>query len=76
MDEIIQLINGIGFPIAACLGMGWFIVWDKKQRKEDNKEFRAQQDEIYNKLVDSLNNNTKTINKLIISLERNEKNAE
>ena len=25
MQEIVQLISTVGFPIAACLGMGWYI---------------------------------------------------
>lgn len=25
MNEVVQLISTVGFPIAACLGMGWYI---------------------------------------------------
>lgn len=25
MQEVVQLISTVGFPIAACLGMGWYI---------------------------------------------------
>lgn len=25
MQEAVQLISTVGFPIAACLGMGWYI---------------------------------------------------
>lgn len=31
VNTFIQIVNGIGFPIAACIAMGVFIVWDKKQ---------------------------------------------
>ena len=25
MQDVVQLISTVGFPIAACLGMGWYI---------------------------------------------------
>lgn len=27
VNDFIQIINGVGFPIAACIAMGAFIVW-------------------------------------------------
>lgn len=27
VNTVVQLINGVGFPIAACVAMGAFIVW-------------------------------------------------
>lgn len=27
VNEFIQIVNGVGFPIAACVAMGAFIVW-------------------------------------------------
>lgn len=27
VNDFIQIINGVGFPIAACVAMGCFIVW-------------------------------------------------
>ena len=38
VNTITQLISSVGFPIAACFAMGWFIVWDKKSRREEAKE--------------------------------------
>lgn len=31
VNSFIQIVNGCGFPIAACVGMGVFIVWYIKQ---------------------------------------------
>lgn len=38
MNEIISLIQGTGFPIAACIGMGWYInkITDKVQQTIEN----------------------------------------
>ena len=27
VNDLIQIVNGVGFPIAACVAMGAFIVW-------------------------------------------------
>ena len=27
VNDFIQIVNGVGFPIAACVAMGAFIVW-------------------------------------------------
>lgn len=27
VNDFIQIVNGVGFPIAACVAMGVFIVW-------------------------------------------------
>ena len=65
VNTIIQLINGVGFPITACIGMGFFIVWDKKNRREDMREQQSKQEEMFKKLSESVDNNTRTIQRLI-----------
>lgn len=27
VNDFVQIVNGVGFPIAACVAMGAFIVW-------------------------------------------------
>lgn len=64
MGDIGNLIASLGFPIAACLGLGWFVV---KQFESNNKEIREMrvehQDEIA-KVTEALNNNTIALTKL------------
>lgn len=36
MNEITQIINTMGFPIACCVGLGWFIYTSNNQNREDN----------------------------------------
>lgn len=69
INTMIQLINGVGFPIAACIAMGVFIVWDKKTRREDAEQGRAKQDAILSKLTESVDNNTRTVQRLLEKLE-------
>lgn len=65
VDTFIQIVNGIGFPIAACIAMAAFIVWDKKTRVEMRKENLQKQEEMYAKLADSVNANTAIVQKLL-----------
>lgn len=65
VNTFIQIVNGIGFPIAACIAMGVFIVWDKKTRNEYQKTQMEKQEEMYLKLADSVNANTAIIQRLL-----------
>lgn len=51
--DITQAIGTLGFPIAACMACGWYIV--KVQQKHDDT---------IAKLADIINNNTLAITKL------------
>ena len=62
IDTFIQIVNGVGFPIAACIGMSVFIVWDRKNRTKETNT-------LYNTLKASLDNNTATLNKLVELME-------
>lgn len=65
VDTFIQIVNGVGFPIAACIGMAVFIVWDRKNRTKETNT-------LYNTLKASLDNNTATLNKLVELMEANQ----
>lgn len=69
VDMVIQLINGVGFPIAACIAMAVFIVWDRKQRMNEQKDAEEKNKEMYDSLKEAINNNTSTINTLLMKLE-------
>ena len=62
VDTFIQIVNGVGFPIAACIGMAVFIVWDRKNRTKETNS-------LYGTLKASLDNNTATLNKLVELME-------
>lgn len=69
INGIIQIINGVGFPITACIAMGTFIVWDKKTKREDSQQQQAQLQEMFSKVSESINNNTLIITRLVQKLE-------
>lgn len=70
VDTVIQLINGVGFPIAACLFMGWFIVWDKKERRKQHAEQQERQEAVIAKLEEAVNSNTAVIQQLVERMEK------
>lgn len=64
VNVFIQIVNGVGFPIAACVGMAFFIVWDRKTRAKENNA-------LYSMLKTSIDNNTTTLQKLVEKMEAN-----
>lgn len=76
VSSIIQLINGVGFPIFACVAMGAFIVWDRKTNRKMREENNTKQDALYNSLKDSVDNNTRTIEKLMEKIDEMGKGGE
>lgn len=53
INAIIQIISGVGFPVAVCLICFWYI---NKQEEEHKEEV--------NNLTDAINNNTLIMQKL------------
>lgn len=68
INMFIQIVNGVGFPIAACIAMGFFIVWDKKTKFKEKEEYQKKQNEMLKTILESVNNNSRTIEKLINKL--------
>lgn len=68
VTTITTLIGSFGFPIIACLGMGWYV---KYQMDENNKQIKAMTEEHKNEMHEittALNNNTVAIQKLCSKL--------
>lgn len=76
VSTITQLINGVGFPIFACIAMGAFIVWDRKTNRKMREENNTKQDALYNSIKDSVDNNTRTIEKLMEKIDEMGKGGE
>lgn len=53
MDQITTLIGSLGFPIAACVAMGWYILRRDKEEKESREKFAS-----------ALDRNTEAVNAL------------
>ena len=70
MNEIVQVIIAVGFPIVAALGCGFFVKWQYEQNMKQNEELRKEHKEEVSKMTEALNNNTIALQKLIDKLEK------
>lgn len=57
MNEIVQLISTVGFPICACLGLGYYIKYQNDQHYKERKEDSE-------KMTEAISNNTIALTKL------------
>ena len=76
MDNYVQIISTLGFPIMACISMAIYVKEQTKNNREDVKELNAQHSKEMNAFKDeikeALNNNTIALTKLCERLEREE----
>lgn len=71
-DAIITMIGSVGFPIVACLAMGWYVKYQTDQNNKEVKEMRDEHRAEIQRVTEALNNNTLAIQKLSDHLdERN-----
>ena len=53
MDAVVNLISNVGFPIAVCMGLMWYIKDQSEKRREETERF-----------TDALNRNTNVVETL------------
>lgn len=73
-NAIIAMIGSLGFPIVACIAMGWFFAKVNDNYRNDIKEINATHKEEVKAMTEAIQNNTLVIQKLVDKLERDEKN--
>ena len=59
VSGIIQVVGSLGFPIAACIAVFWYLMKESENHKAE-----------VNKLSDALQNNTIALTKLCDELEK------
>lgn len=70
MNEIVQVISAVGFPIVAAIGCGYFVKWQYEQNQKQIESMRQEHKEETSKMTEALNNNTLALQKLIDKLEK------
>lgn len=71
-----QLIGSLGFPIVACLGMGYYVKYQTDSYRDEVKDMRSEHKEEISKMSEALNNNTLALQKLCDKLDDKEKKDE
>ena len=66
--SITQLITAVGFPIVACILMGWYIKTMTENYRNDVSALQTQHREEISKVTEAVNNNTVALTKLADAL--------
>lgn len=72
METWVQVITSLGFPIFACLAMGYFIKQQIDQYRSDIKDLQKEHKEEITKVTEALNNNTIALQKLVDKIDNKE----
>ena len=72
MNELMQFISAVGFPIVACVGMGWFVKYQTDQNTAEVSTMRKEHLEEITKVTEALNNNTLAIQRLTDMIQKGE----
>lgn len=68
-NSIIAVISSVGFPITACIGLGWYVKYQTDNNNKEVSEMRREHQEEIAKVTDALNNNTLALQKLCDRLD-------
>ena len=69
ISTILQAIATVGFPICACIVIGWYFAKVNENYRSDIKEINASHKEEINQLASVIQQNTLVIQKLCDSLD-------
>lgn len=65
MENIISMVSSVGFPIAMCFIMGYYLKYTHDDHREDIKRLQEQHTEEMNAITEAVNNNTLVIQRLL-----------
>ena len=70
LNVIMTLVGSLGFPIVACIGLGWYVKYMTDTNRSDMTEMRKEHKEEMTKMTEAVNNNTIVIQKLIDKIDK------
>lgn len=68
-NEVVTLIGTVGFPIAMCLLMSWFIYDNQKSTREQLEKITESNLNEMESVKDAIVNNTIAVDKLVSIME-------
>lgn len=66
MNEIVNIVGTVGFPIVACIGVAWYVKEDKKTEREEN----AKREERYLNTIDKFGDSLNSINNTMLAIDK------
>ena len=70
MNDIVTMITTVGFPIVACLFMGWYVKYQTDNYRSEVKDMQKEHKEEIQKVTEALNNNTLALQRLCDKMEK------
>ena len=68
-QTIASLVSSIGFPIVACLALGFYVKYQTDKYDQSVKELQKEHKEEVTKMTEALNNNTLALQKLVDKID-------
>ena len=72
MQDVIQMISTVGFPILCACACGYYVKYITDKNREQIAELNVNHKAEIDEIVKSINNNTVALTKLAERLERND----
>lgn len=72
MDEWLQAITTVGFPIVMCGVMGWYVKYQTDRNREDVKILNEQHTKEMLGVTEAINNNTQALIELKETMKKGE----
>ncbi len=66
---ITQLIGSVGFPIACCIAMGYYVHEETNKQRDQISEIEKRHSDEMTSITEALNNNTLALQKLTDRLD-------
>lgn len=68
MENFVQIVSSVGFPIAMCFVMGYYQKYTHDDHREDIKRLQESHAEEVNALTEAINNNTLVIQQVLYKI--------
>lgn len=70
MNDLVQIISAVGFPIVAALGCAYFVKWQYEQNQKQIEEMRKEHKEETANMTKAIENNTIALTRLIEKIDK------
>lgn len=70
MNDIVQIISAVGFPIVAAVGCAYFIKWQYEQNQKQLEAMRQEHKEEVANMTKAIENNTLALTRLIEKIDK------
>lgn len=71
ISAILSAISSVGFPIACCIVMGWYVKDQTDKNREDLAKINEQHKHEMTEIAQAVNNNTLALQRLCDKLDAN-----